>query len=85
MKMNEPAQYELWVRLPASVAEADVESYLNLRDCQVLSSEYVDNFKDGNMWNVLVELSTPRDDVKGYLEGRVKCHVVRSERKELVK
>jgi len=83
MKMNELTQYELWINLPTSVT--DVKSYLNLRDCEVLSSEFI--FKNDkpsyNRWDVLVELPTPRKDIRGYLEGRVNCHLVTSfEKKE---
>jgi hypothetical protein len=76
--MNKPTQYELWIDLPTSVT--DVESYLKLRDCKVLSSEFVGKIKTEsiNRWDVLVELSTPRRDVRGYLEGRVNCNLVAS-------
>ncbi|MEK6826949.1 MAG: hypothetical protein AABX99_00500 [Nanoarchaeota archaeon] len=85
MKMNEPAQYELWIDLPTSVN--DVDSYLNLRDCEVLNSDFVGQINNPNFnrWQVLVELPTPRKDIHGYLEGRIKCRLVASfEKKETV-
>jgi hypothetical protein len=82
---TENQSYELWINLPTYVK--DVKSYLHLSDCEVSSFKFIsdnhdkllgDSFNNGdfNRWQVFIELSTPRKDVRGYLESILNCNLV---------